>query len=70
MQTLSHLEQATIALAEVLASTAGCFDHASELLCRYLIQRLRERFLHAGGTVLERTTFVGADTAPDGIVIK
>ena len=67
---LSHLGQATIALTEVLASAAGCLDHVSELPCRYLIQQLRQRFLQAGGTVQERTTFVGAETAPDGIVIK
>jgi len=37
---------------------------------RQLIARMRERFLAAGGAVYERSTFVGAETAPDGVLIK
>jgi hypothetical protein len=37
---------------------------------RYLIQRLRERFLRAGGAIRERTALTAAETAPDGVTIR
>lgn len=43
---------------------------AASWACRYLIQRLRERFLASGGAIFERTALTAAETAPDGILIK
>lgn len=37
---------------------------------RQLIERLRGRFLEAGGALYQRTSFVSANTAPDGVLIR
>ena len=38
--------------------------------CRRLIRLLKDRFLAVGGAIFERTSFVSAETAKNGVTIR
>ena len=40
------------------------------LICRLLIAGMKRRFLEAGGTLYEHTTFKSCETFQNGVVIR